>query len=495
MLFYLQSFTNAARYSVSNGLQISFSFQLPTWLDSLKQINRRSKAGFDSIHEELLLRSKQTGTQAQTYRNPRFKQLVKKHRTSLRLFGNKTKFKESPETTRQTFISYVDQDDCSDASKSGSASAFGFASTTNTNLKFDKKSPKLIDTNSKQCNNAIEKEQTENSNYDTIVIATMDDLKLEKPDVSNAKYLRPRKYSLNIYDEPNKPSPRRMSCVASNESHNLNINRLLCTQANDDDQPTYANLVEVSTSQNIYETPGSPVSSEAVDVSKTLLDKKYSNAFDNEVQSEGAIYANIQDYATSTSNSESDNDYIDMQGVNKTDSLRRMIFSCPAINDERNLYANTGQLKETSLIQASKSAPPSPSANSLRKSYHNSICHISDDENVYIFPDPVRETPDKTPKSAIVKPYIPEVKPPTVTLPQRPLSFFSYSVEEVAQCFEVCALPNLSKLCREEQLDGEYFKYLTDEELTEEPFYLKPFHVSKVRKIIEGWRPRRMSIY
>ena len=41
-------------------------------------------------------------------------------------------------------------------------------------------------------------------------------------------------------------------------------------------------------------------------------------------------------------------------------------------------------------------------------------------------------------------------------------------------------------------MDGEYFQDLSDEDLTQEPFSLNHFHISKVRKVIEGWRPRRL---
>ena len=97
------------------------------------------------------------------------------------------------------------------------------------------------------------------------------------------------------------------------------------------------------------------------------------------------------------------------------------------------------------------------------------------------------------PLSAAIVPFVQETKPKPPIRPR--MHFFLYTVEEVVECFKECALPQLANVCREEQLDGEYFKDLGDEDLAQEPFCLKSFHISKVRKIIAGWRPRRLSAY
>ena len=97
------------------------------------------------------------------------------------------------------------------------------------------------------------------------------------------------------------------------------------------------------------------------------------------------------------------------------------------------------------------------------------------------------------PLSAAIVPFIQETKPKPPIRPR--MNFFLYTVEEVAECFNECAMPQLANVCREENLDGEYFKDLGDEDLAQEPFCLKSFHISKVRKIIAGWRPRRLSAF
>lgn len=68
--------------------------------------------------------------------------------------------------------------------------------------------------------------------------------------------------------------------------------------------------------------------------------------------------------------------------------------------------------------------------------------------------------------------------------------FYSYSVDEVVECLHDCALAKLANICKEEQLDGEYFRTLKTEDLQKEPFHMNWYHITKLFKIIGGWRPK-----
>ncbi|KAL4240104.1 hypothetical protein ACF0H5_000898 [Mactra antiquata] len=69
-------------------------------------------------------------------------------------------------------------------------------------------------------------------------------------------------------------------------------------------------------------------------------------------------------------------------------------------------------------------------------------------------------------------------------------TFYDYTVEEVAECFKNCAFIRLSQVCLDEQLDGEYFRDITEDDLVREPFEMNWFHISKLFKVINGWRPK-----
>lgn len=68
--------------------------------------------------------------------------------------------------------------------------------------------------------------------------------------------------------------------------------------------------------------------------------------------------------------------------------------------------------------------------------------------------------------------------------------FFRYTVEEVSQCFSSCGLKKFGELCYENMLDGSFFRTFDMHYLKEDPFFLSPFEVLKVQKVVvEGWRP------
>lgn len=72
--------------------------------------------------------------------------------------------------------------------------------------------------------------------------------------------------------------------------------------------------------------------------------------------------------------------------------------------------------------------------------------------------------------------------------------FYSYTVSEVFHCFHMCCVENLAQLCREQKLDGQFFKGFDLNDFKEDPFNLDAFSALKVKKIIfEGWRPRLLA--
>ncbi|XP_060581565.1 uncharacterized protein LOC132738130 isoform X2 [Ruditapes philippinarum] len=69
--------------------------------------------------------------------------------------------------------------------------------------------------------------------------------------------------------------------------------------------------------------------------------------------------------------------------------------------------------------------------------------------------------------------------------------FYSYSVEELVECFKLCGMNKLAIDCSANKLDGAFFREFNVDDLLSEPFCLNKFQVSKVKMIIEnGWRPK-----
>lgn len=64
--------------------------------------------------------------------------------------------------------------------------------------------------------------------------------------------------------------------------------------------------------------------------------------------------------------------------------------------------------------------------------------------------------------------------------------FYTFTVDEVVECLNNCALGKLAKLCQHKHLDGEYFRGLTADDLEGEPFNMNWFHISKLFKVIDG---------
>lgn len=70
--------------------------------------------------------------------------------------------------------------------------------------------------------------------------------------------------------------------------------------------------------------------------------------------------------------------------------------------------------------------------------------------------------------------------------------FSEFTVDEVVDCLNKCSLVNLAKLCDDKRIDGACLCNLTEAELIKEPFAMNWFHISKLFKVIKGWRPKKL---
>lgn len=64
-------------------------------------------------------------------------------------------------------------------------------------------------------------------------------------------------------------------------------------------------------------------------------------------------------------------------------------------------------------------------------------------------------------------------------------AFFSYTVNDVTECFEKCGMEKFALDCCSKKLDGAFFRNFDLNELKFEPFSLKDSEVQKVKEIIE----------
>lgn len=69
--------------------------------------------------------------------------------------------------------------------------------------------------------------------------------------------------------------------------------------------------------------------------------------------------------------------------------------------------------------------------------------------------------------------------------------FYKLSVEEVIECLSNCSLTRLAKVCEEKQLNGEHFRNITSDDLKEEPYEMNWFYISKFFRVLDGWRPKK----
>ena len=281
------------------------------------------------------------------------------------------------------------------------------------------------------------------------------------------------------------------------------INRLpstKCCVINDESnenttKPYYVNIAGLTESDHIYDIPKTAIDESEENVfAKTMpVPHNVNNTGDNELQAE-----------VTSNQTDSENIYIDASSTDHffNEDVQEMVYETTTQSSAKPLYIE---------ILSSLPDPPSftqePTANSESGENSNDDVedayvlpdHVespsADGDNEYIFPDPMESTSNSSRKSATVAPFMPQTDTRTTIVHPRTRPFLIYTVEEVVDCFEECALPHLANICKEENLDGDYFKDLSDADLSREPFLLNQFHISKVRKIIAGWRPKRLSRY
>ncbi|KAL4240434.1 hypothetical protein ACF0H5_001226 [Mactra antiquata] len=68
--------------------------------------------------------------------------------------------------------------------------------------------------------------------------------------------------------------------------------------------------------------------------------------------------------------------------------------------------------------------------------------------------------------------------------------FSEYTVGETVCLLIECSLNKLADICLTKQIDGAYLCKLNEKELMAEPFSMNWFHVSRLKKVIRGWRPK-----
>ena len=467
-----------------------------SWPDYVKQISRRSKAGYSSVHNELLQRFGTTPAKDLSYRDIDTKQQSKQNRMSF--FRIKSKSKDGQDISggkpkerklnslRGTFISYVEEEEGENAEidKEDTVSENVFVgrelreetSTQNTDL--DEGSMANADFNDAS-GSILKLEMSEpDSAKPKSDIQTSDDTKTKSPSTPKA-HLSPKH---TFTEEAIYQVPRARPNAGGVDNAGFE------GMAGANDQHLYSNLEKLAESGH-YEVPKSP---RKIDDTSEIGN---GDITESNVPSYVTIYDNAK--LTHAKIPHLEDDYIDMQGTVSRDRYK----SCSAIEGKLDAqYENTTSVLETLQIKTTRSAPNSPVMRSLKPigscTERGQIAGDSSDEtNVYVEPDPVERKTTRTPQSATVTPYIPETEPSTTSLSSalttRP--FIQYSVEEVVECFEICALHQVAEVCKKESLDGEYFKDLNDSDLTAEPFCLSQFHVSKVRRIIAGWRPKRQT--
>ena len=246
-----------------------------------------------------------------------------------------------------------------------------------------------------------------------------------------------------------------------------------------------SNVLEI---ENIYQVPEKTISVYNVHVNFKDFQHRKDDEFVECIESQNNyVHVSPQKNEDVFLNSEeTEDDYIDMEVALPLSKQKHL--SCSALETSRQYF-------EKMDVYNSKSVPTSPTARSDEKiQTSNELVYGKKSGTDIPGKTIVQPLIRKIPNSAVITPYEANNQPqPSAThANMKTREFRLYTVEEVATCFKECGLSRLGEICEEESMDGEYFQDLSDEELTQEPFSLNHFHISKVRKVIEGWRPRRL---
>ena len=565
----------------------------------MKEIARRTKAGFDSVHIELLQRYRGILTRHRTNRCKITKPPEKQSSLPPTSLGQRNKPKDNKDTFKQTFVSYVEKNvgGCVDMNADITCIPISnpgvLVATTSVSREIQHdRNPQLDTITNHNITKGVQNEDI--SKFSSDKLKEKNDITfVDKSDGRTNDYSQSQRemtfdgifdsklnrvnggsWSLNRHLDSKKSEEQTRSLprLKGNEHYAARRN------FEEDNQPYYSNLNQVFETEHIYQIPKSQSSTERFSVD-SLRSKRNSLVLKNSAKQVcdhvHDIYANhiyqIPKSQNSTGRSNVDSlrpnrnslvlkngaeqvcDHVhdiyanhiyqipksqNSTGRSNVDSLRPNRNSLVLKNDaERvcdhvyNIYANQQQIdaqndsapnndnyiemegnnQETSTIldvevkdnqkhyyETTDKAQEYMQQNPLKSEMHSLSfvkfkdldCLNSDD--AYAEPETVQTLRPKRLISATVAPYVPETRKPKPPIHSTVRPFIQCTVEEVVECFQECALPRLASVCKEEHLDGEYFRDLSGEDLAQEPFCLKHFHISKVRKIMAGWRPKRL---
>ena len=477
---------------------------MPTLSDYLKVVARRSLAGFAAVHNELL----------QRYRGL----------SGAVMNRSQTVSTCSPNTglaaSRQTFVSYVVEDmyDCRGRETVIIPHPGTVVVKSNTfplTRMDDKHVPhEMIINNETLIETKLDEDMVNNELEEAV--KQVNNVKQYSENQNKNDYANSETISKN--------SPSANSVVVNEEGRR------------DTGAPYYVNmtLAELTESDHIYDIPKLPNSVES-SVSAITEAQNTHMAGDTHLQVHGTSSYQFE--------SEPESDYIDASSTSYTanDDKHETKNEVNAQSSNKPLYIEPKQSLTNphsafiqSLMVDSESGENNRLPNDDDHTYINILPghneeHSTDADNEYVLPEHIEQPPSdgdneyilpehieqasidaeneyilpgtdgtleiRNPRPASVAHVMPQAAQQTTPVRPRARPFLMYTVEEVVDCFEECALPQLAHISKEENLDGEYFKDLSDRDFAQEPFLLNRFYVSKVRKIIAGWRPKRLSMH
>ena len=473
----------------------------------MKEIARRSKAGFDSLHAELLQKYRDFSTKYRSNTVSSNRQLVKQDKQAVST-SNIHKPKDNQNTLQQTFVSYV-------AGKGQDEYFAVLSAETN-----------IPPQDARQ-------QSAHTKNIHVPVVNSSHSKANTMPILNNEGIFRQGKWNKTAHTSRRSYKDHYEDIQLTNQHY----------------QPCYDKVYPSLETEHIYKTPQTQCNITNTTAESLKLDE-YSTiqpgAEDQISNNVDSIYMNqtqicgtctVDDYIDMERNENSTSfkdqtsyslqcDHIAKTNVHVPISDRSIMIQNDAEeqipSNDGSIYTNQGQMYEIDNIHETEEYiamarnDTSTSAkdtyvigsvtceafNKVEKPLHQTYSNIiadkskntnADSDGECAKEDRMISVTAERPLSAAIVPFVQEAKPKPPIRPR--MQFFLYTVEEVVECFNECAMPQLANVCREEHLDGEYFKDLGDEDLAQEPFCLKSFHISKVRKIIAGWRPRRLSAY
>ena len=416
---------------------------------------------------------------------------------SARVYSHKSTEHEGEDSKRITFVSYVDEQTCnSDPNKcneKSDQSSSGLVTVKNAN-----KATQILTANENPQRAADEMDLQDTPIEMAVISKSTHGKSKPKPRLSSRNFSNAK-----ICPELSKLRSASTESVKEMHPKQYKINKEIYDGEKEakSNRPYYSNLDQLVEKDEIYSIPQSPNGGQVMSFSHTIHEEAsscptYEGRTD--VKNAESFCTKQQQTKSKSKASKNDDDYLQMSGCFETLISQENHINYSAAEPSSSEYENIKQASNTS-INFTTSVEPSPFVRAMYKQSSDEIVNITNADNVdeseYIDPDGVEAARAKGPVSAKVPPYTPETVTPTVIIRPKTRPFILYTVEEVVECFEECALPQLAGICRDENLDGDYFRDTSNEDLAQEPFSLDSFYISKVRKVIAGWRPRRRSTF